>query len=88
MGIRFTSERAVHATSLRPPPIIPHRRYPSLSDDGQPYFPHLRRKSRPIEESMAVERASVENDRPVFWSVRVIALLAIVAIIAALVALA
>ena len=87
MGTRSSSEREVHATSLRSPPVVPHRRYPSLSDDGQPYFPRLRRKKRPMEESMTVPRAS-ENDRPVFFSVRAIALLAIVAIIAALVAAA
>lgn len=86
MGTPFVSEREVHATSLRSPPIVPYRRYPSLSDDGQPYFPHLRRTSRPMEESMTVAPASVENDRPVFLSVRAIALVAIVAIIAALVA--
>ena len=76
------------ATSLRIPPAVPHRRYPSLSDDGQPYFPRLWRKKRTMEESIAIARASVENERPVFLSVRAITLLAIVAIIAAFVAVA
>ena len=75
------------ATSLRIPPAVPHRRYPSLSDDGQPYFPRLWRKGRTLEE-FAIARAPVENERPVFLSVRAITLLAIVAIIAALVAVA
>ena len=82
------SEREVDATGLHRPPLIPHRRYPSLSDDGQPYFPRLRRKRRTMEKSMTVARPSVESDEPVFLSVRVISLLAIVVIIAVLVAAA
>jgi hypothetical protein len=85
-GTCSVSEREVHATSLRNPPVVPHCRYPSLSDDGQPYLPRLRRKSLPMEESTTVARASVETDQPPFLSVRVIALLAFVAIFAALVA--
>lgn len=33
----------MHAVNARPPPPVLYRRYPSLSDDGQPYFPRLRR---------------------------------------------
>jgi len=32
----------MHAANARPPPAVVSRRYPSLSDDGQPYFPRLR----------------------------------------------
>ena len=85
-GTRSGSEREVHATILRNPPVVTHRRYPSLSDDGQPYFPRFRRKSRRMLESTTVARAPVDNDRPVSLSVRAVALLVIVAIIAALVA--
>jgi hypothetical protein len=34
------------------PSGIQHRRYPSLSDDGQPYFPSFRRSSRRVDETL------------------------------------
>ena len=87
-GTRFVSEREVNPANLRSPPVVPHRRYPSLSDDGLPYFPRLQPKTRRREESVTVTRVAVQKDQPIFSSVRAIAVLAIVAIIAVLVAAA
>jgi hypothetical protein len=78
----------MHAANARPPPAVPYRRYPSLSDDGQPYFPRLRRARRTIDGATVPESAANENDQSPFFSVRAFAFLAIVAIIAALVATA
>lgn len=73
-------ERAVRYA----PPVRPRKRYPSLSDDGQPYFPDLEKKIRAIITSIGVSI----KERPVFLSVRAFALVAIVSIIAALAAAA
>jgi hypothetical protein len=80
------TERGTRATNARPPPAITYRRYPSLSDDGQPYFPRLRRTRRSENETFTVANSSGESDSSRFLSVRVIAMLAIIIIIAALVA--
>ena len=82
---RSTRERGMHAVNARPPPAVPHRRYPSLSDDGQPYFPRLRRTRRDAEAPVTSDEAS-ENDGSRFFSVRVVAFLLLVAIIVALAA--
>lgn len=73
-------------TGLRSAPAITYRRYPLLSDDGQPCFPRLPRKSRIQKSNMAAARATVENDHRAFLSVRAIALLALVIIVAILAA--
>jgi hypothetical protein len=83
---RATRERGMHAVNARPPPAVPYRRYPSLSDDGQPYFPRLRRARRSTNEDMTAASSANESDHSPFFSVRAFALLAIVIIIAALVA--
>lgn len=83
---RSTRERGLHAANARPPPAVTYRRYPSLSDDGQPYFPRLRRARRSADKSAAAVNSANESDPSPFFSVRAFALLAIVAIIAALVA--
>jgi hypothetical protein len=83
---RSTHERGMHAINARPPPAVPYRRYPSLSDDGQPYFPRLRRARRTADATPTMMVAANDNDRSPFFSVRAFALLAIVAIVAALVA--
>lgn len=83
---RSTRERGMHAVNARPPPAVLYRRYPSLSDDGQPYFPRLRRARRNPEENVSVVNPANENDVSPFFSVRVVAFLLLVAIIAALVA--
>lgn len=83
---RSTRERGMHAVNARPPPAVAYRRYPSLSDDGQPWFPRLRRARRNPDENVSVVNRANENDVSSFFSVRAFALLAIVAIIAALVA--
>jgi hypothetical protein len=80
------TERGIYATNARPPPAITYRRYPSLSDDGQPYFPRLRRTRRSENETFTVANPSAESDSSRFLSVRVIALLAIIVIIATLLA--
>ena len=80
------TERGMHATNARPPPAITYRRYPSLSDDGQPYFPRLRRTRRSENETFTVANFAAESDSSRFISVRLIALLAIIVIIAALIA--
>lgn len=76
------------STNVRSSPIIPFRRYPSLSDDGQPYFPRLRRSQRAMAETAHHTHTAPMNDHAPFLSVRVIALLAIVLIIVALAAAA
>jgi hypothetical protein len=83
---RSVRERGMHATNARPPPAITYRRYPSLSDDGQPYFPRLRRTRRSENETFTVANSSADSGSSPFLSVRVIALLAIIVIIATLVA--
>ena len=82
---RSIRERGMHAVNARPPPPVLYRRYPSLSDDGQPYFPRLRR-TRPNAEDNATMDPANENDGSRFFSVRVVAFLLLVAIIAALAA--
>ena len=83
---RSIRERGMHAVNARPPPAVPYRRYPSLSDDGQPWFPRLRRARRNPAETVSVVRSANEKDVAPFFSVRAFAFLAIVVIIAALVA--
>lgn len=51
--------------------MVPYRRYPSLSDDGQPWFPR-----RAESESVLVEQGHWR-----FTYVRIAALLGIIAII-------
>ncbi len=75
----------MHAVNARPPPAVPCRRYPSLSDDGQPYFPRLRRTRRNAEDNATMDRAN-ENDGTRFFSARVLAFVLLVAIIAVLAA--
>lgn len=70
----------MHAAHARPPPAVPYRRYPSLSGDGQPCFPHLQRTRGTADADVTMIEPS-----PLF-SVRAFALLAIVAIVATLVA--
>lgn len=82
---RSARERRMQATNARPPPAAPYRRYPSLSDDRQPYFSHLRRPRRDAEDN-APTAAANENDGARFFSVRVVAFLLLVALIAALAA--
>lgn len=81
-------DRGMHATNARPPAAVPYRRYPSLSDDGQPYFPRLRRARRTIDGAIVPDPVGNENEESSFFSVRAFAVLAIVAIIAGLVAAA
>lgn len=83
---RSTRERGMHAVNARPPPTVMYRRYPSLSDDGQPWFPRLRRARRSPDENVSAVNRANENDVSPVFSVRAFALLAIVVIIAALVA--
>jgi hypothetical protein len=79
-------ERGMHAVNARPPPAVHYRRYPSLSDDGQPYFPRLRRARHSANERAPVMNSANESHASPFFSVRLFALLAIVALIAALAA--
>ncbi len=61
----------------RSPPRFPARRYPSLSDDGQPWFP----RRRPARSSNT--ESETREERPALLSsVRVISVLAIVIIVA------
>lgn len=83
---RFIRERGMHAVNARPPPAVAYRRYPSLSDDGQPWFPRLRRARRNADENVSVVNRANENDVSPLFSVRVVAFLLLVAIIAALAA--
>jgi hypothetical protein len=83
---RFTCERGLPATSARPLPPAPRRRYPSLSDDGQGNLPRLRRAHRYADERMTVANAANTGAPSPLLSVRAFALLAIVAIVAALIA--
>jgi len=82
VGHRSSGERGIHAVNARPPPTALYRRYPSLSDDGQPWFPRARRNA---DKKIAVVNSANERDLLPFFSVRTIALLAIVVIIATLV---
>ena len=79
---RIASARGIPAAS---PPVVPHRRYPSLSDDGQPYCPRWRSTRRPAQETLNAALSSVDSDSALFSAVRVIAILCIIAIIASLV---
>jgi hypothetical protein len=85
---RSTGGRGMHAVNARPPPAVPYRPYPSLSDDGQPWFPRRRRARRPADEIESLIAASPANetDHSLFFSVRAVALLAIVIILVALAA--
>ena len=81
---RTTREREVSVVSVRTPPPVPHRRYPSLSDDGQPYLPSLRRH-RPIGTLLNdASHGSRHSDTEAMPSVRTLALLALVVIIVVL----
>lgn len=80
---RSTRGRGMPAVNARPPPAVPDRRYPSLSDDGQPRFPSVRRTRRNADERETMDAAN-ENAGSRFFSVRVVACLLLVAIIAAL----
>ena len=81
---RSASERGRHETTN----AIPHRRYPSLSDDGQPYFPRLRRRVSRAEEEVPLANSHAGIDVSTYLSVRVIAVLVMLAIIALIVAIA
>jgi hypothetical protein len=65
-------------------PSIPYRRYPSLSDDGQPWFPRAP-WSRQLKSETSTN-SSLEENRSQFSHIRLIALLGILAFIALLVA--
>jgi hypothetical protein len=82
---RSAREGGMHANNRRSPPAVPHRRYPSLSDDGQPWFPRAP-WSRGTETESSSAITSREASPSEFSYVRVIAIAAIVAIIATLVA--
>lgn len=64
-----------HQNTDNPENVTPQRRYPSLSDDGQPWFPRSRRS--------AASALFPDNRSRISW-VRALALLAIIAIIVAL----
>lgn len=68
---RSPHEGIVNASNASTPPVVNYRRYPSLSDDGLPWFP---RRS-------ALESSSTEVKLPRFTSVRAIALLGIIALL-------
>jgi hypothetical protein len=78
-------EREKHASHRHAPPAVPHRRYPSLCDDGQPRFPRAPWSRDTSSESPAA-RPSGESDLSRFPNVRAIALIGIAAIITAVVA--
>lgn len=84
---RSVPERGMHATNARPPPAVSYRRYPSLSDDGQPCFPRLRRFRRSADETATVAPATRTDSSP-FLSVRALALAAIIVIVVLLAATA
>jgi len=67
-----------HQNTDNPEIVTPQRRYPSLSDDGQPWFPRSRRPA-------ASALSPPDNRIRLSW-VRAISLLAIIAIIIALAA--
>src|SRR5690606_23949310 len=74
---RSVSNGGVPVASLNPPPAAAPRGYPSLCDDGQPYFPRRPR----IERSRPVEPAWLG-----FPWIRLIAVLVLIVIMAALAA--
>lgn len=77
----------MHPPDRRAAPVIPHRRYPSLCDDGQPWFPRApwSREAKMESSRGSTSRAGNPSGFPWF---RVILLAGIGAIIAALVAAA
>lgn len=75
---RFPTGEGTEGARRSPPPF-PARRYPSLSDDGQPWFPR-RRPTRPSD----AESESGEERPALLSSVRVISVIAIVIIVALL----
>ena len=79
-----SSEGGLHVNGRRPPPAVPHRRYPSLSDDGQPWFPRAP-GSRRSETTSPPAITSREENPAEFSYVRMIAIAGIIVIIAALV---
>lgn len=65
------NEGGLHAGNRCSSSVVPDRRYPSLSDDGQPWFPRrLTPESNPLKAN-----------GPPFAYVRMLALLGIIAII-------
>jgi hypothetical protein len=88
MGTRSAGERETHVTSLRSPPVMPYRRYPSLSDDGQPYFPRFWKTSRRVEETTSESSPTVTTDRLPFPTARTLAAVAFVVLIVILLATA
>lgn len=79
----------IYRVTAAAPASSRYRRYPRLSDDGQPYFPWLRWNKRAAGNPDAAKPVSVADDRSQpRLSVRILALIAIAAIFAALVATA
>ena len=78
-------EDGMNANRRLTPPTVLHRRYPSLSDDGQPWFPRAP-WSRQSENEPAPANTSLKDGRSEFPFVRAIALIAIVVIVAVLAA--
>lgn len=79
-----SSEGGLHVNGRRTPPAIPHWRYPSLSDDGQPWFPRAPGSRQSEIESPSAITSREENPTE-FPYVRMIAIAGIIVIIAALV---
>jgi hypothetical protein len=85
--VRALSERGMHAINARPPPAVACRRYPSLSDDGEPCFPRFSWTRRAADKAVSATDYSPATDASSsLFPVRVVALLAIIAVIVALVA--
>src|SRR3954471_20154045 len=81
---RSTGERGLHAFNARPPSAVQYRRYPSLSDDGQSWFPRLRRAPISADHSAAALNSANESGQSPLFAARAFVLLAIVAVMAAL----
>lgn len=71
----------MNANQRHTPPTASHRRYPSLSDDGQPWFPRAP-WSRQRDNEPGSQYTSLGGDRSEFPFVAVIAPFVISAIIA------
>ena len=82
-----SSQGAMHPHARRAAPVIPHRRYPSLCDDGQPWFPRAPWSREAKTESSRGSTSPAGNPSGFPWF-RVILLAGIGAIIAPLVATA
>lgn len=78
------TERREGSRPVSLPPGAPHRRYPSLSDDGQPYFPAMRWKRQLRERNADSPHSTSDGGRSPFVSVRFIALAALIVILLAL----